>query len=485
MPTRTLTALFPLVALAAVAFAGPPDKAEKPPRDPSQPLIVTRLTVRATPAPPGRTYALLPDDRDRVAGNAAPFWLRACIAFRGTPHQWTDRQYVWHWRTRTPLKNLPREEVRQLLDDYRQTLRLADEAALRDHCEWDLPPLTVEDLPDLPVVEPQPCRLLASLLVLRTRLELAEGHPNRALHSLQVGLALARDIGGGPTVVHGLVGIALAHIVLDDVEELLEQPDAPNLYWALTTLPQPLVDLRPAVGSELATVYRSYPELRRLDEGRLGGAQAQAILEGILTYLTEPVPNPSGPPGRRKLDLKELTAANRQEARPYLTAHGWKAEEVNALPDVQAVALYLLERYRQDRAEVLRWDALPVWQGQEGLLRMDRRLREDAAHHRGDVLGQILLSWAAKVHQARGRLEEFVAALRCVEAIRLYTAAHDGKFPPSLSDITEVPLPVNPFTGKGFDGGYRVSGDTAVFDMPPPPGMPGNLGRRYELTRGR
>jgi hypothetical protein len=472
------------VALAGVAFAEPPGKDGKLPRDPSQPFV-SRLTVRAAPVPPGRTYSLLPDDRDRVPGNAAPFWLRASIALRETPHKWTDRLYEWASRTETPLKDLPREEVRRLLDDYRQTLRLADEAALRDHCEWDVPPLTLEALSDLSLVEAQPCRMLANLLALRTRLELAEGHPDRALHSIQVGMALARDIGGGPTVVHGLVGIALAHIMLNHVEELLEQPEAPNLYWALTTLPQPLVDLRRAVGSELATVYRSYPELRRLDEGRLGGAQAQAILEGMLAYLTEPVPNPSGPPRRRKLDLKELTAANRQEARPYLTAHGWKTEEVNALPDVQAVALYLLERYREDRADVLHWDALPVWQGQEGLLRLNQRLREDAAHHRGDVLGEVLLPWAAKVNQARGRLEEFVAALRCVEAVRLDAAAHDGKLPASLGDVTEVPLPVNPFTGKGFDGEYKVSGDTAVFDMPPPPGMPGGLGRRYEIRRPR
>lgn len=478
MLTRTLPALFLLPALAAVAAAEPPA------RDPSVPLNVTRLTVRAAPAARPGTYALLPDDRDRVAGNAAPFWFRAGIALRQSPRRLTEKEATWAYRGETPPKELPRQEVRQVLDSYKAALQLADQAALRDHCDWQAPPLTLETI-ELPLVEPQPCRELANLLILRTRLELAEGHPDRALHSLQVGMALARDVGNGPTLIHALVGIAVAHIMLNGVEEYLAQPDAPNLYWAVTELPQPLVDLRRTLGSEMAMLYRSYPQLRRLDEGRLTGPQAQAILEGALPYLTRSVPNPSGPPKAEKLDLKELVEANREEARRYLAEHGYKEEEVRALPDVQAVALSLLDRYRDDRAEVLRWYAVPVWQGSAGLLRMQDRLQEARAHRRGDVLGDVLLPPVAKVHHAGGRLEEFVAALRCVEAIGLHAAAHGGKFPAALADITEVPLPVNPFTGKGFDDHYKVSGDTAVFEMPPPPGMPANLGRRYELTRAR
>ena len=42
----------------------------------------------------------------------------------------------------------------------------------------------------------------------------------------------------------------------------------------------------------------------------------------------------------------------------------------------------------------------------------------------------------------------------------------DGKLPASLDDVTEVPIPVNPFTGKAF--GYRLEGDTAVLEAAGP-----------------
>ena len=64
--------------------------------------------------------------------------------------------------------------------------------------------------------------------------------------------------------------------------------------------------------------------------------------------------------------------------------------------------------------------------------------------HAGDTLG------------ARTRMDRRVAALRCVEAVRLYAAAHDGKLPPSLDEIKDVPVPRDPVDDKPF--GYRLVG---------------------------
>jgi hypothetical protein len=476
MLTRTFLALLCLAALAVVAAAESPPTAIEP--------QLIKVPIRATTGqPPARDDQLLPDAADLVSGNAAPFWLRAAIALQQTQYPWTEKEDNWLSPATTSLRDLPRQEVRKLLDSYQEALRLADQAALRDRCDWEAPPLTVEALVELPLVEPQACRVLARLLNLRARLELAEGHPDRALHSVRVGLALGRDVGHGPTVIHGLVGVAIAMIMLVRTEEVLQQPEMPNLYWAATRLPRPLVDLRQPLESELGMLYHSYPDLHRLEEGRLSGPQAAAILESLVSRLTWTESHAPGTPQVKRLDLKQVVAAHHKNAVGYLLAHRYKPEEVHALTDTQAVALYLLGRYSEDRRELLRWAALPPWQGREGLFRMDKRLREEAERDRGDGLGELLPLWAAKVHEAGTRLERQVAALRCVEAIRLYAAAHEGKLPAALADVTEVPLPIDPFTGKGFDGYYKRSGDTAVLDVPPPPDMPVNLGRRYELTR--
>ena len=63
---------------------------------------------------------------------------------------------------------------------------------------------------------------------------------------------------------------------------------------------------------------------------------------------------------------------------------------------------------------------------------------------------------------AFARTDRQLAALRCIEALRLYAAGHDGKLPPTLDDIKEVPIPSNPVTGKPFS--YRLEGRTAVLE---------------------
>jgi hypothetical protein len=71
-----------------------------------------------------------------------------------------------------------------------------------------------------------------------------------------------------------------------------------------------------------------------------------------------------------------------------------------------------------------------------------------------------LLPSVIKTRQAQGRFEQRVALLRLVEALRMFAAAHEGRWPEKLGDLT-VPLPVDPFTGKEFR--YEVEGSTAHF----------------------
>ena len=75
-----------------------------------------------------------------------------------------------------------------------------------------------------------------------------------------------------------------------------------------------------------------------------------------------------------------------------------------------------------------------------------------------DGLFADLLPHIIKLRRTQGRLEQQIALLRHVEALRLYAAEHDGKLPARLSDIS-VPLPVDPVTGKPF--AYAAERNTA------------------------
>ena len=58
-----------------------------------------------------------------------------------------------------------------------------------------------------------------------------------------------------------------------------------------------------------------------------------------------------------------------------------------------------------------------------------------------------------------------LGAIRTIEALRLHAAAHDGKLPMTLAAV-EVPLPVNPYTGKPAD--YMLDDDTATLKFSSP-----------------
>src|ERR671933_203637 len=73
-----------------------------------------------------------------------------------------------------------------------------------------------------------------------------------------------------------------------------------------------------------------------------------------------------------------------------------------------------------------------------------------------------------RVRRAQARLDQRLALLRHVEALRLYAAEHDGRLPQKLGDVP-VPLPPDPFTGKPFR--YQVDGDTAHLRGTPPRGL--------------
>jgi len=85
-----------------------------------------------------------------------------------------------------------------------------------------------------------------------------------------------------------------------------------------------------------------------------------------------------------------------------------------------------------------------------------------------------------KVHSLMDRLDRHVAILQCIEAMRLYAAAHEGKFPKQLSDITLVPVPDDPVAKEAFV--YTRTGAKAVLEILTLKGLIERDIIRYELN---
>jgi hypothetical protein len=84
------------------------------------------------------------------------------------------------------------------------------------------------------------------------------------------------------------------------------------------------------------------------------------------------------------------------------------------------------------------------------------------AHAEIIPLARALLPAIEHARAAEARVDRDFAALLVLEALRLYAAAHEGRLPDSLADITDVPIPTDPLTGQPFL--YRRDGSDAVLE---------------------
>ena len=148
-----------------------------------------------------------------------------------------------------PLKELPAQELR----DYGGfALSQADWAARLDTPDWQILLKLKADGIGLLLPDVQELRPLAGALKVRFRAEVALGRFDDAIRTAKTMFAMSRHLGEHPTLIGNLVGFAVANTAIGPLEEMLEQPGCPNLYWALTNLPDPLVPLDKGMEGERA-----------------------------------------------------------------------------------------------------------------------------------------------------------------------------------------------------------------------------------------
>ena len=409
---------------------------------------VVHLTVRPMPAPkPALKYQLLPELRELNPGNAAQNYLKCFMEQRY--FFFTKESAAERARYQTmPLAELP---VDKLLHYGGSALEQADWAARLDALDWQ----TLERIQN-GGMEPLPAELgplqdLAAALQVRFRAEVAGRHFDDAIRTAKTMFALARHLGEHPTEVANLVGLWVAHLGLGTLEEMVQQPGCPNLYWALTDLPCPLVDLRKGVQGDRTLVAADLRPLR--DDAPMTEAEIEEFvshLSGVMGFAREQAGQPPRSV-RARLQARVKDPERVRAARHRLVEAGYAA---GSGQDIPAHAGHPAGREARLRD--------PAGRAHEaaGPAALADRLPAGGEERApdGDGLFADLLPHIVKLRRTQGQLEQQIALLRHVEALRLYAAEHDGKLPAKLSDIS-VPLPVDPVTGKPF--AYAVDGATA------------------------
>jgi hypothetical protein len=481
VPARILVALAAVLVPAATVARG-----AAPPQAPEAQTSV-QITLHPMPeARPALKYQLLPPFLERRPGNAAVWWNRLFAnwwVFRDLYKEDGPWEKLDKWM-QIPIGDPREKEYRAKHPEATQYLgagglyRDMERAARFDSCDWELP-VHEASFASVPLVEAQESRTWGRLLGAKAHLEICEGKYDQAVETLQTGYALARHTAQGQTLIHGLIGSTIAGMMTKQVEQFIQQPDAPNLYWALATLPRPLVDFRPGFDMETTMLYLQFPELKDLDKKELSAGQWRELLDKVVRLVDQLGPDTAGgrPTGQAMTMMSIVQGYPR--AKQYLIEHGRSAAEVEAMPVAQVVLLYEVGFYEEVSDDCTKWMFLPYAEGKAGRDRSDPGLK-DACRREIIPLASVLLPPFVAAKEAETRTQWMLVPLRICEALRIYAAAHDGQLPDRLSDISEVPIPLNPYDDRPFQ--YHRDGNRAVLEAEHGPRNPIATPWRYEIT---
>jgi len=458
---------------------------------------------------PAMQIQLLPPLIEQRPGNAAPLYMKAfmLLAQADAPDEAIERADSW---LGMPLEELPREEVREDLDRFDSAIHYARMAARRSRCEWELPIHEEGNIFELMLPELSSARNLGRVIALRVRLHIAEGDYGAAIEDLQTGYAMARHVARQPTLVSGLVGIAIADMMTDQLQAMIQAPGVPNLYWTVTALPDPLISLRRAIQLESNSIYLLFPGFEEAMHEEVPPEHWEGVLEQVIrltrswqdtiTETNGEAPDEENgeediedfiekayPIARREVaerrkhqererrellkhiehlegEIKELEREGNEEEAEELHRHVEELERhaepprpVGEMSRAEVVVRHVFATYEELRDNMFKWFHVPYWQAREAIEAAEAHCRRVSKEQEVVPLASVILPAVGACHLRSATSQRRMAALRCVEAIRLFAAEHDGRLPSSLDEIKRVPLPVNPVTGKPFEYRCKVA----------------------------
>ncbi|MEX0718324.1 MAG: DUF1559 domain-containing protein [Planctomycetaceae bacterium] len=442
MKTTTIAAAG-LLLLCSTAWADDPPAEEKP--KPVE-LLISPKAIET----PLFKYRLLPTEPELKPGNAVPIILR--LPWENWDFFGKENLEVREQLSRNKWEDMPLDSPEW--NDFPKNRILPDyfffelkRAAFRRDADWEYPlqevPAYHIRLPDL-----QGARELFRGLSARSRHHLSQGELDHAHECIVVGLAVARHQARSPFYIIQLVSAAELSFMLNRVAEVIAQPDSPNLYWALTVLPAPFLNVRGAAEFESRAFALTFPAANDLDRERTE-QEWKELHEQLMLFLrlTEKEPEDETMDRITKLGKEALRGIDRhvtdEEARVRWIGAAWMR-----ISERQWAIMCLPPREA--------WPLLEKFQ-----LEMERLESETAG-----------LAWGGfrepyNLYLALYGPDRRIQALRVIEAVRHHLATHDGKLPARLEDITDIPVPLDPWTGTPFE--WHVEGNTATLKAPPLP----------------
>jgi hypothetical protein len=446
------------------------------PADEPTPAFKYRLTHRLHELQPGNSVAHYM--RSFPEGGVERTWQRVREKHGEAMDEW--------YAGGTPLSKLPFEDFKDAATSFDRLVDHMKMAVLSRETDWgvNFEGLKGPEIISFLLPEIQSMREIERAMSLQTRLAILEGRYDDAIDMLRMSYRLGRDVGQQPILVSNLVGIAICSMTNSDVVDLIASPNSPNMYWALTELPQPQVSLRDSLRLELAIGPRMFEFLDNPEGKKLSHDEWNALWKRS-ARLTQMVHSTNFADDSLAADFQPLAFGllGYAHARDRLYAWGYSTGEIDAMAVGQVLSIYSARAYQTFADE---WEKVGYFDYQTGkkLYRNMQELEDDLGIFGSSPdrelipIASALLPAVQAAQSAVFRSERDLDALRVIEALRMHAAQNEGKWPKTLEEITCVPVPRNVATGEHFE--YRLDGDTAILVLPMSDGF--HLEKQYELT---
>lgn len=453
--------------------------------------IEMEISPSAEPIPAFK-YRLSILPHETIVGNAATHYLRS-FGERSldSPLKAAEKKFgmeeFYSWVSdETPIEKLPLEKVREasaLFDFY--VKNHIDRASRCRECDWGLGEIDHKGEQVFGFLLPsvQQTRSISRVLRLQTRLAVLDKRYDDAIDLLRMNYQLGQDLAKINNLVCELVGVAHIGLANLSMMDLIGAEGAPNMYWALSELPSPIIELRDTLRLESQVGIRIFQQLKDVEtaahsEDEWNDMAKQASADFQLTIATM-FTNRSDEhdPELAKFATTAFGLMAYRPAKQRLVDGGFTADEVNKMPVGQVLLIDAAREYQKYSSQMEKVLYLPFREARAHGERVEDGLGQERLNNPGQMLAGAMLPATMQVLAAKFRVQRDIEALKVIEAIRMH-AAGTGKLPNSLDAIKVVPVPENPMSGEPFD--YRLEGEKGVLELPKSDGVWRT--KRYVLT---
>ena len=416
------------------------------------------ISVEAAAEPvPALKLRFYPERWMLKPGAALLHFSRAQLMFAQFPD---DKRELWQseeWLDGTGEGEVPTvQQLEEAVNSLEWMYKELHDLAMSEDFTWDhrLRDLRGPDVYMYLLPEVQESRRLARMLVMKIRYQLLKNDFEGAASSISDGLRLAEFVGQGETLIQKLVGIAFQSMMGNQITKMIATPGSPNLYWALATIPRPLVQTGDAVMWELRNIPNILPVLAEAESATWTEAQAASkwasVMDGLLQLAGGGIDTSEG---RLALAIGSVTFVDAAKRR--LEESGYSKERLEMLPALQLVLIDASRELRLMADNLGKAHLLPTPLGKVTMEREEQAFQDRSRKNRmtsmAAVISSLLFPAIIQAKEAETRRQMTFNRLMTLEALRMHAATHEGGLPKTLAELNPVPAMPDAYTGQDFE----------------------------------